>query len=98
MNRAHKVSVNWARVPGRITAILRIVCRGQVREKEMGTSAIQRGDVFVDVRVVRQTERLDEHNLEVKPVCKWMNYIPVTERSPIHMATLEDFHPLVPQA
>jgi hypothetical protein len=46
----------------------------------------------MDGIVDRMTVGVDEHNSEARPVCKWMNYIPVSERSPIHMATFEDFH------
>lgn len=57
----------------------------------MGTSTIQREDAFMDGMVDRETG-LEEHNSEARPVCKWMNYIPVTAKSTIHMGTFEDFY------
>jgi hypothetical protein len=56
----------------------------------MGTSAIQTEDAFMDGMVDRQ--RIGRTQLTSRPVCKWMNCIPITAKCLIHMGTIQDFY------
>jgi hypothetical protein len=40
----------------------------------------------------RQTDRTGRTQVTSRPVCKWMNCIPITAKCPIHMGTIEDFY------
>jgi hypothetical protein len=45
----------------------------------------------MDGMVDRQTKGLEERNSEARTVWKWMNYIAVTTRCPVHTTTFEEF-------